>query len=303
MKLPFEFCDTLERRVIDLAAEGVPCIPVLGLTRIGKGGLTTTSEEHVHRECIEISYCWRGELVFESAGQTYPFRPGYVFVSRPDEPHRLSMFPKGMFMYWLFFRLPKQGQTMLSMSRRETRWFTEALLNMPRRLFVGGDHVRHAFQRVFAAYDKEAPGTCRRAVRIRAAVTDLLLAVLDASAHGEEQPQDDRIRQIIDEIRANPVKRISVDELSSRTSISPGNLNNRFKRLAGLPPYAFRNACRIALAKRELERGVVPVTVLARRLGYSSAQNFATQFRLATGKTPRTWRQMSQKGPRRTGRA
>lgn len=292
LKLPFAYCDTPELRVLDLTVDGVPCIPVLGLTRLGTGGgRTTTSEEHVHEECVEISYCQRGELVFESDGKDYPFRPGCVFVSRPNERHRLKTFPKGLLMYWLFFRLPKEGFPLLSIPKREARWLKAALLEMPHRLFLGGDRVRLAFQRVFAVYDHAPRRTPQRTLRLRAAVMELLLAVLDASAHDGALPEDECVEQLIADIRANPVKGFSIDELAARTALSPSNLIMRFKRLTGLPPQAFRNACRIERAKRELEQGRRSVTALALALGYSSSQNFATQFRLATGKTPREWRQ------------
>ena len=39
LKLPFEYCYTPELRVLNFAAEGLPCIPLLGLTRIGMGAL------------------------------------------------------------------------------------------------------------------------------------------------------------------------------------------------------------------------------------------------------------------------
>lgn len=289
LKLPFEYCDTPELRVLDLTADGIPCIPVLGLTRIGRGGRPTTSEEHVHEGCIEISYCQRGELVFESEGREFPVQPGCVFVSRPNEPHRLKTYPRGLLMYWFFFRLLHGTHRTLALPEREASWLTDSLHNMPNRLFTGGDRVRIAFQRLFTAYDHEPRPSPQRTLRLRLAVLDLILSVLDASTGGKALPDDDRVKQAIAEIRSNPVKKFSIDELAARISISPSNLILRFKRLAGLPPQAFRNACRIDLAKKELADSSKTVTSIALSLGYSSAQNFATQFRLATGKTPRGW--------------
>ena len=143
---------------------------------------------------------------------------------------------------------------------------------------------------MFAVYDREARRTPQRALRLRAALLDLLLAVIDASSGGEIPSSDNRVEQVIAGIRANPVATFSIDELAARTALSPSSLILRFKRLAGLPPQAFRNACRIERAKDELGRGCRSITSLALALGYSSAQNFATQFRLATGRTPSDWR-------------
>ena len=296
LKLPFEYCDTPELRVFNLASEGMPCIPVLGQTRIGMGGRPTTTEEHTHEECLEISYCQRGELVFESGGREYLFSPGCVFVSRPNEPHRLKAYPKGLLMYWLFVRIPKREYPFLSMPMRESKWLRKALQEMPHRLFTGGDAVRKAFQRVFDVYDSEPAKTPQRALRLRAGVTDLLLTILDASQGGSAASGDERVERAIEEIRADPVKEFSIDALAAKTACSPSNLILRFKRLTGLPPQAFRNACRIECAKRELEKGGRSMLSLALSLGYSSAQNFATQFRLATGKTPSAWRTSGQKG-------
>ena len=296
LKLPFEYCDTPELRVFNLATEGMPCIPVLGQTRIGMGGRPTTTEEHTHEECLEISYCQRGELVFESGGRDYLFSPGCVFVSRPNEPHRLKAYPKGLLMYWLFVRIPKREYPFLSMPMRESKWLRKALQEMPHRLFTGGDAVRKAFQRVFDVYDSEPAKTPQRALRLRAGVTDLLLTILDASQGGSAASGDERVERAIEEIRADPVKEFSIDALAAKTACSPSNLILRFKRLTGLPPQAFRNACRIERAKRELEKGDRSMLSLALSLGYSSAQNFATQFRLATGKTPSAWRTSGQKG-------
>ena len=290
LNLPFAYRDTPDLRVLDLSPDCIRCIPVLGRTHLRAVGAATTSEEHVHDECIEISFCQRGKLAFVSMGEVYPFSPGMVFVSRPDERHRLQVFPKGLLMYWLFFRIPRGKMPLLSLPAAESAWLVKSLVEMPNRLFPGGDRIRLAFQRVFGAYDSEPRGTPQRTFRLRVAVQDLLLAILEASSAAPREQGGSRIRQVIAEIRDDPVKPLTIDYLVSRLAMSPSNLILQFKRLTGLPPLAFRNACRIALAKRELEQTNRTVAVVASRLGYSSAQNFATQFRLATGRTPLDWR-------------
>lgn len=290
LKLPFPYKDTPDLRVLDLAPDGIRCIPVLGFTNLRSCNAALTSEDHVHEECIEISFCQRGELVFDSMGKEYPFHPGMVFVSRPNERHHLRVFPKGLMMYWMFFRIPKRNSSLLFLPPDEARWLTESLLGMPNRLFPGGDRIRLAFQRLFAIYDSEPKGTPQRTFRLRLAVQELLLAVLEASSASPDETQESKIAQVIDEIRRNPVPSFTIDDLVSRLAMSPSNLITHFKRMTGLPPIAFRNATRITFAKRELKDGNRSVSALAAMLGYSSAQNFATQFRLTTGMTPREWR-------------
>ena len=99
LELSFDYIDTPERRVVSLVADGVACVPVLGFDAYRRQW--RAAPIHVHDECLEISFCLRGDLAFELGGKRYPFRPGFVFVSRPDEPHRLGAYPKGMSKYWI----------------------------------------------------------------------------------------------------------------------------------------------------------------------------------------------------------
>jgi AraC-like DNA-binding protein len=290
LELPFAYCDNSELRVLDLSPDGIPCVPVLGRTSLNKPGLLVVPKEHVHPECIEVSFCQRGLLAVKSKGELYQFKPGSVFVSRPNEPHTLCQFPRGMLMYWMLFRLPQDGGPVLSLPDGESRWLVESLEKMPNRLFCGGDRVRGAFQRVFAAYDKLPRETPQRPLLMRLAVMDLLVTVIEMSTDVDFDYADKRIERVIADIRANPVETFSIDDLVSKLSMSPSSIMTNFKRQTGLPPLAFRNACRIEMAKTELSDGDRAISAIAAKLGYSSSQNFATQFRLATKKTPRQWR-------------
>jgi AraC-like DNA-binding protein len=182
------------------------------------------------------------------------------------------------------------------MSMRESKWLRSELRDMPHRLFTGGDGVRKAFQRVFDVYDSVPAKSPQRSLRLRSGVTELLLAILDASRGGTSASSDERVERAIEEIRADPVSEFTIDALAAKTACSPSSLILRFKHLTGLPPQAFRNACRIERAKSELAKSSRSMLAIALSLGYSSAQNFATQFRLATGKTPSAWRTSGQKG-------
>ena len=147
LKLSFDYMDTPERRVLSLAADGVACVPVLGFDAYRRQW--RAAPVHVHDECLEISFCLRGDLEFELGGERHPFRPGTVFVSRPDEPHRLRAYPKGMSKYWLLFRIPARGERILGLTAKETAWLVQELIRLPQRLFVGTKEIRALFKRLF----------------------------------------------------------------------------------------------------------------------------------------------------------
>ncbi len=164
LELSFDYIDTPERRVLSLAADGVSCVPVLGFDAYRRQW--RAAPIHVHDECLEISFCLRGDLAFELGGVRYPFRPGFVFVSRPDEPHRLGAYPKGMSKYWLLFRIPAAGECILGLSAKETAWLVQELTHLPQRLFVGTKEIRALFKRLFMLYDNLPRRSVERVVRI-----------------------------------------------------------------------------------------------------------------------------------------
>ena len=287
-KLPFNYVDTPERRVLDLTPDGIPCIPALGMSNYRKARRGTV--EHVHPGCLEVSFCQRGSLVFESAGETYPFLPGNIFVSQPDERHRLRTNPKGMFMYWFFFRFPQNGTRLLGLPTDESAWLENALRNFPHRLFEGTERVRHAFTRLFRFYDTLSRGDAQRRLAMRATCLELLLALIEACEGAPHLPSPERIEPIIREMRQHPERDYPTDELTRQSALSPCVLTNLFKQTTGLPPHAFLLACRIQHTKKLLRATSLSIGRIAADLGFSSAQHLAMHFKRETGTTPTDWR-------------
>jgi AraC-like DNA-binding protein len=286
--LPFNYVDTPERRVLDLSQEGLPCIPVLGLSNYRKARHSTT--EHIHPGCLEVSFCQRGSLVFESAGQTFSFLPGNIFVSQPDEWHRLRTNPKGLVMYWLFFRFPKKGTRLLGLPTDESAWLEHALRSFPHRLFEGAERVKQAFQRLFHFYDTLPPGTAQRRLAMRSTCLELLLALIEAGTGEPHLPTPDRIAPLIKTMRKHPERDYPTDSLIQQSALSPCVLTNLFKQTTGLPPHAFLLSCRIQRAKELLGTTKKPITQIATGLGFSTPQHFAMHFKRETGTTPTAWR-------------
>jgi AraC-like DNA-binding protein len=286
--LPFSYVDTPERRTLKLAPDGVPCIPVLGSSHYKKARPSTT--EHVHPGCLEVSFCQRGSLVFESAGQTFQFLPGSIFVSQPDEWHRLRTNPKGLVMYWLFFRFPKKGTRLLGLPLDESVWLEKALRSFPNRLFEGTERVRQAFQRLLRLYDTLPAGTAQRRLALRGTCLDLLLALIEASEIQVRLPSPDRIAPIIRSMQKSPERNYPTDALTRQSALSPCVLTHLFKQTTGLPPHAFLLGCRIQRAKEMLQTTQKSITQIATGLGFSSPQHLAMHFKRETGTTPTAWR-------------
>ena len=288
LKFDFAYSDTPERRCVSLEPDGILCMPVLGFDAFRKP--IERSWPHVHEECLEISLCLRGDLKFELRGKTYPFKPDSVFVSRPDEIHRLKSYPRSMSKYWMLFRIPNGNFPLLGLPPDEAKWLRGNMVELPRCFMDSAHRVRSAFQRLFHIYDSTAANTPARRCLLRNATLSLLLALVETSRSKERILPTARLDMVLEEIRRNPGEDWSVDELSRRTALSPTNLLYRFKRRTGFPPHAFVLSCRIESAKRELAEGGESISTIADGLGFPSAQHFATSFKRIVGRTPSEWR-------------
>ena len=284
---PIVYVEGKERRSLDLRPDGVGCVPLLGLSNFQS--VRTGTGEHVHPGCVEISLCLRGNLMFESLGESYPFLPGTVFVSQPAEPHRMRHNPKGLMLYRILFKIPRKGESVLGLPPDEGRWLVARLTHFPVRLFPATDRVKSAFERLFEVYDTAGRKSAARRLKMKAAALELLLSLVDAPfapASSKGRPNH-KVYEIVAEMRRHPEADYPLERIASRAALSTVAFNDAFKRATGLPPHAFLLDLRVKAAARDLEDVSLTVAEVARRHGFSSAQHFATAFKRIMGVSPR----------------
>ena len=275
------------KRVLDLRPFGVPFLPTLSISHMKVVGKEPPNL-HVHRGCVEIVYCVRGSLCFETPDRDYPFLPGTVFVSRENEPHRLSTNPKGHFVYRVLVELPKNGGCFLGLTRDESQELEECLKKLPRCFPAADAAVCQTFKRMFEIFDREGLSKMRRSFELRTVAYDLLRLVIAASENAVVRKPDAQLARIIAEIREFPERDYDFDIL--RGNRTPGAFAREFATAAGQPPMAFWNSCKVNRARSLLRRKELSVTEVSMRLHFCSTQHFATVFKKETGCTPTEWK-------------
>ncbi|MDD4026446.1 MAG: AraC family transcriptional regulator [Kiritimatiellae bacterium] len=287
---PIVYLDGKERRSLDLRPYGVECIPFLGLSNFQTARIGT--EEHIHEGCVEISLCLRGNLAFEADGIEYPFLPGSVFVSQPHEPHRMRHNPKGLMLQRILFQIPRKGARVLDLPRRENAWLVQEMQNFPVRLFPATERVKVAFTRLFELYDSEERGTVSCRLKMKAAVLELLLALIEAP-HAPASPKGRphaKVKAIVERLRKMPEENYPVEDLAREAALSVVAFTDAFKRATGLPPHAFLLDQRVKAARIDLADPRKSVASIAAKYRFSSPQHFATVFKRITGQTPCAYR-------------
>ena len=285
-----------EQQILSPESDGI-----IGIPFISRSSYSTNWHAlppHTHKGCIELCLCTRGSLVFECNGEPHTLLPDNVFISQPSDLHHLITNHKGMRMYWLFFRYPRKGATVLGLSAAETAALVHALRRLSAHVFAVPKSMRLLFQDFFTCRHTLPKGPFRT-LSLRTIALRILLVAIESSQNNPSVKILAKISHIAEIIRMRPCHRFKVAELAKHAGISESHFTSLFRHVVGLPPYAYLANCRLEEAKRLLAETDDTVSDIAKSLGYASTPHLATQFRKTYGLTAGEWRQ--QKRDVRTG--
>ncbi len=102
-------------------------------------------------------------------------------------------------------------------------------------------------------------------------------------------PADERVRVVLDRLRADLATPARVDALASHVGLSREQLIRSFTRAVGCPPYAWQLQARLAEGRRRLRQGQ-PIADVAHGLGFADQAHFSKHFRAAYATAPGRYR-------------
>jgi AraC-like DNA-binding protein len=127
----------------------------------------------------------------------------------------------------------------------------------------------------------------------------LLLHVLRGWFDGADAPpapRDPAVAAAVRMIHAEPAHAWSVAELGARCGLSRAAFARRFTAAVGQPPLAYLTWWRMTVATRLLRETELPLSVVARRVGYASEFAFGHAFRRERGHAPGAFRRNGSSG-------
>lgn len=287
---------TLTPARADITSEQLKLSPekdgISGIPAISHGLYTTNWQampEHIHEGCIELCFCSRGSLVFECEDKTYTLMPDNVFLTQPGDRHHLTTNHKGMRMYWLFFRYPRKGGSVLGLPARETAELVSRLKAIDAHDFAVDHGMRQLFRDIFKAYE-ELPHGAYRTLVLRTLILSILIQTIKSAGNRPSLKTIAKISDIAKMISRRPAHRFSIAEMAKHAKMSESYFTALFRSVVGLPPYAYLSKCRLDMARTRLAETTASVADIAHDLGFASPQHLATQFRKTYGLTPTEWR-------------
>ncbi|HZS14564.1 MAG TPA: AraC family transcriptional regulator [Candidatus Dormibacteraeota bacterium] len=248
-------------------------------------------ETHRHQG-IEITFLERGRLEWCTDERTDQLCGGEVLVTWAGEVHGPAGGILGpCILHTLQLALwdaPQAGAAgFLGLPMPESMLLVHALRNLRSRHFAAPSGMAARLTRLLDCLDGRGRMT---PVRARAMLLELLLAVVDASACGEEgRANSHLVTRALDLIDEHLTEPLEMSRLARDLGCSVSHLATRFRSEMGIPPAQYHLRRRIGEASRRL-LSADSITEIAFDLGFASSQHFTTAFRRVTGMAPRQYR-------------
>jgi AraC-like DNA-binding protein len=94
----------------------------------------------------------------------------------------------------------------------------------------------------------------------------------------------------IEAMHREPARRWTVEDLAAEAGVSRAHFAKRFTEVIGRPPLAYLAEWRMSLAEDLLADPELPVSAVARSVGYADPFAFSTAFKRMQGMSPRAFR-------------
>jgi transcriptional regulator GlxA family with amidase domain len=107
---------------------------------------------------------------------------------------------------------------------------------------------------------------------------------------------DDPIGRTLGWMLEHLEEQTSVDELATRSHMSPRTFARRFRAVTGTTPHQWLLSQRILFAQRMLETGDDPIELIASRSGFGSAANLRHHFAREVSASPLAYRRTFRAG-------
>ena len=123
------------------------------------------------------------------------------------------------------------------------------------------------------------------------ATTEGRTARMDETRHGLG---DDRIRRVVEFMRAHIEDDIGIEDLASVACLSPFHFARMFRATVGVPPHRYLATLRLERSMVLLALSDAPLADIALATCFSNQANFTRAFRAMNGMTPGEYRRRSR---------
>ena len=269
--------------------------PIQDIFKLGRADFIETArplKSHIHPNCFEVCYHYRGLQTYVIGDHSYQTKSGEIFLTYPNEEHGTGNAPEEKSsLYYLVFHCMPDTENFMGLCKQDSDWIKKILWSCKKRNFLGKEEMRFLLTDILNLYFSGNP---MRESRIRALFIRffylLCQCVLDSQKEARLYIPED-MQMICDYIEEHPHENYCVEELARQIFLSGSQFKRKFKQYTGFSPYDYIIRQKVLCAQEMMQYTYMTITQISNEPSFSSSQHFATVFKRYTGMTPREYRQ------------
>lgn len=236
---------------------------------------------HAHNT-FEFSTIRHGQLPHLISGGSVLVDPGQLLITRPNQRHGC---PHGVVQPCTILWLQVDHRKLADRSlRRDLEAIRRPILNEHDLL----PHL-HALMLNECARASDDPSDVPRMINALLAQY-LALVIRQAKSHAPARTLPDPLARVVAALQCELTRRWTLTDMQQCAGIRHSRLSALFQHHLGQSPSAYALRLRLAAARAALAYADKTITEIALHHGFSSAQHFATAFRMHFGETPQACR-------------
>ena len=247
------------------------------------GHFYTGSSYHITREHYSgflLYYIAGGQLTIRYQGETVVAKAGQLALLDLSLPHEYYSEEGSEFLY-----LHLDGVNIRQIWETICREQGGFLFHSPR-----ADQVRAViFEIVCAFRDDQLPNEVRLSEKLYGALTACLEGCADDG--GSLLAEDSPVYAAVQYIRKHYRDSLTLEDMARQANLSKYHFTRLFKRSCGCTPHEFLILTRLNRAKHLLTTTDLPISQVAREVGYRSVTTFSNAFADRVGISPTRFRQ------------
>lgn len=251
---------------------------------------------HWHEE-FEAGFVTEGCVTVACGSRKYELEKGDVFFVNSDVLHAMR---NGRAAAPSVFRSVAFGGSVIGGEPGSlfSKKYLLPVLNSPafRDLVIRKGDAFHAeslsiLESIWDEVSEEAPDYEVKVRNLLTMLFSLLLKIHPSEpATGECYTQENRVRTLLDYIRANYQKNLTLEGLAKATSVSKTEVLRCFKQIIGKSPIQYIKNYRLQRAACLLSNTDEPIGQIALECGFEDSSYFTRSFKAAFGCTPQEYR-------------
>lgn len=258
----------------------------------------TSFPVHWHEE-MEVIIVREGKMQFFLDLQPYIVSAGDILVLSPHTLHSFTRLPQEFCRTeTLVFHLNLIDNSTVDLC--SLKYFTPIRNKEVEFPFVicsketGYEELKEYLEAMFWFYDSKKAGS---ELSLKAAVLQFFSVLLYYFQREgrKKEPQIEKMKSVLQYIRENYSKDISIAELSGISNLSEYHLMRCFKQCSGMTCIEYINHYRMTVASERLRSSDQKVTAIALEVGFNHISYFNKIFKRSFGMTPMKYRENSKR--------